>query len=238
MEIKNTRASANLAMLEFVAEKLASLRDDFVFLGGSATAIFIDDPVAPDIRTTLDVDCIVDVLSLGQYHKIEKDLMAKGFKKSMEDEVICRWHYDDVILDVMPTDERILGFSNRWYKAAIQNFSTYKIKRGLMIKTVTAPYFLATKLEAFKTRGKKDYLSSHDLEDIITVIDGRLDLMKEIELSELELRNYLKAEFLNFLQDPNFSAYLPGHLNYGAVTMARAKLVLDRIKKIANLSLD
>ena len=164
--------------------------------------------------------------------------MAQGFTQSMEDEVICRWHYDDVILDVMPTDEKILGFSNRWYKAAIQESAIYKIKKGLIIKTVTAPYFLATKLEAFKTRGKKDYLSSHDFEDIIAVIDGRLDLIKELELANAELKEYLREEFFNFLQDPSFSAYLPGHLNYGPVTIARAQLVLDRIKKIAKLSLN
>ncbi len=30
---------------------------------------------------------------------------------------MCRWHFDDVILDVMPTDEEILTFGNRWYKS-------------------------------------------------------------------------------------------------------------------------
>jgi hypothetical protein len=112
---KTARAASNLAMLEFVARKLGKLKDQFIFLGGCTTALFITDPAAPDIRSTIDVDCIVDVASLVQYHKIERTLQKLGFKKSLVEEVICRWYYDDAILDVMPTDEKILGFSNYWY---------------------------------------------------------------------------------------------------------------------------
>jgi len=106
---KNSRANINLAMLEFAARKLGKLKDKFVFLGGCSTALFITDPVTSDIRETLDVDCIVDVISLAHYHKIKELLTDRGFKKSIDDEVICRWRYDDLILDVMPTDEEILG---------------------------------------------------------------------------------------------------------------------------------
>ena len=51
-------------------------------------------------------------------------------------------------LDVMPTDERILGFSNRWYGPAIGAAQTIRAGRH-DIRVVTTPYFLATKLEAF-----------------------------------------------------------------------------------------
>src|ERR1700689_1303079 len=110
---------ANIRMLEFVATKLGAICDDVVFLGGCTTGLFITDSAFPDVRYTLDVDCIVDVISLNQYHKLEKKLTIQGFKKSLSEEVICRWFYDDVTLDVMPTDENILGFGNRWYKRAI-----------------------------------------------------------------------------------------------------------------------
>ncbi len=61
-----------------------------------------------------------------------------------------------------------------------------------MIKSVTAPYFLATKFEAFKTRGNNDLLASHDYEDIITVIAGRINLAEEVELAGSELSKNLK----------------------------------------------
>ena len=88
------RLTSNLAMLEFVARKLGHLNNEVVYLGGCATALYINDPLSLDVRPTLDVDCIIDVISLLQYHKFEKELDKMGFKKSMEDDVICRWHYD------------------------------------------------------------------------------------------------------------------------------------------------
>lgn len=231
----NSRAHSNLAMLEFVARKLGSLKDSFVFLGGCATSLLITDTVAPDVRTTLDVDCIVDVLSLGQYHQLEQQLRALGFSQLIEEAVICRWRYQEIILDVMPTDERILGFSNRWYKVAIQSALTYSISEDLTIKSVSAPYFLATKFEAFKHRGNQDYLMSHDLEDIIAIIDGCLELMNAIQSSPLELKQYLANVFMQLLNEPRFISSLPGHLNYGSATIERANLVLDRIKHIISL---
>ncbi|MDR3492482.1 MAG: hypothetical protein P4M12_10685 [Gammaproteobacteria bacterium] len=89
---------------------------------------------------------------LGQYHRFESKLKKQGVKKSMEDDVICRWHYDDIILDVMPTNEKILGFGNRWYMDAIEHAMTHQIVDDLFIKSVTAPYFLATKIGKKRVR--------------------------------------------------------------------------------------
>ena len=80
----------------------------------------------------------------------------------------------------MPTDETILGWGNFWYKEAIQHSVDHKIAEDLIIKSVTAPYFLATKIEAFKSRGNNDFLGSHDFEDIITVIAGCVEIAEEI----------------------------------------------------------
>ena len=94
-----------------------------------------------------------------------------------------------LILDVMPTDERILGFSNRWYGPAIGAAQTIRVGRH-DIRVVTTPYFLATKLEAFHGRGGHDYRASHDLEDIITVIDGRPELAAEVRTADADVRDY------------------------------------------------
>lgn len=116
--------AVNLAMLELVASKLEKLCDDVVFLGGYTTALFITDTHTPDARMTFDVDCIVDVISKSEYYQLAEKLREKGFEQSHQDNIICRWHYEDVSLDVMPTDEKILGFSNKWYKSAIQHAFT------------------------------------------------------------------------------------------------------------------
>lgn len=125
MKHLGSRAVAQLVLLEFAARKLGDISEAFVFLGGCSTALLITDPASPDVRSTMDVDCIVDVLSKGAYYQLEKKLQERGFKNS--DSLVCRWHYDNLIVDVMPTDEKILGFSNRWYKAAIQNAMTHQL---------------------------------------------------------------------------------------------------------------
>src|SRR3989338_1117117 len=233
---KNRRAHSNLAMLEFMVRKLGILKDDFVFLGGCATALFIDDPAVPDVRTTLDVDCIVDVISLKHYHQLEKKLTAQGFKKSITDDVICRWHYDDAILDVMPTDEKILGFGNRWYKTAIKQTLRHQIATDIFMQSVSAPYFLATKFEAFDSRGNNDYLMSHDFEDIVSIIDGRTTLINEVMSCHSELKTFLQKTFMRLLKDENFLSALPGHLLYGSSTAVRTEMVLNRIKQLAGVS--
>lgn len=80
MPENNAVKLANLRMLEFVATKLGNVRNDVVFLGGCTTGLFISDLNVPDVRYTLDVDCIVDVISLNQYHQLEKNLLSKVSK--------------------------------------------------------------------------------------------------------------------------------------------------------------
>jgi len=79
MKGKNTRATSNLRMLERVARKLGRLNDEVVYVGGCATALIIDDPSSLDVRHTLDVDCIVDVISYPKYHGFEIELQKPGF---------------------------------------------------------------------------------------------------------------------------------------------------------------
>jgi hypothetical protein len=58
------------------------------------------------------------------------------------------------MLDVMPLNERILGFSNRWYKPAMDAAVERELETNLQIRMVTSVYFCASKLEAFAGRGE------------------------------------------------------------------------------------
>lgn len=205
-----------------------------MYLGGCATALFINDPSSLDVRATVDVDCIIDVISLMEYHKFERQLTEKGFKKSIEDDVICRFRCDEIILDVMPTDQKILGFGNLWYKNALRHAVNHEIADDLTIKSISAPYFLATKYEAFKTRGNNDLWSSHDYEDIITVVAGRMNIVEEILEVDSVLRENLKEQFKQLLQNDQFEPTLPGHVNDGPATMDNAQTVINRINQIIN----
>ena len=228
--------SIHTAMIKKIAERLGPLRAKVVFLGGSATGFHITDKAEPEVRATRDVDIIVEAASVVAYHRLEKTLIELGFsQKIQEEDPICRWYIDDVIVDLMPTDENILGFSNSWYLPAIKNSVTIELKPNFEIRLVTAPYFLATKLDAFFGRGKGDYLVSHDMEDIINLINGRVEIIEDIQTSKADLKEFIINSLQGFLDDELFLEALPGHLLPDKASQGRRDIILKRIKKIVEL---
>jgi predicted nucleotidyltransferase len=228
--------SIHAEMIKMVAERLGPLRAKVVFLGGSATGLHITDRAEPEIRATKDVDVIVEVTSIVDYHRLEKTLGKLGFfQKMYKDDPICRWYIAGVVVDIMPTDENILGFSNRWYLPAIKNSVTIELEPNLEIKIVTAPYFLGTKLDAYFGRGLGDYLTSHDMEDMINLINGRVEISEDIKDSEPDLKAFIIKSFQGFLEDELFLEALPGHLLPDQASQGRRSIILERIKKIAEL---
>jgi len=227
----------NLARIRFVARHLADLRETVAFLGGSVVGLLITDSAAPELRPTLDVDVIADVTSRSDYYRLEESLRSLGFTQSaVSGHPVCRWAIGEVIVDVMPTDESILGFSNHWYAPAIANAVALEIDEDLVIRVVTAPFFLAAKIEAFQGRGEGDYLASHDIEDIIAVVDGREEVVNEVRASDQQLRDFLSAEFANLLRDDDFRQSIPGHLTPDASTQARGPRIVERLADIVELS--
>lgn len=171
----------SIRMIEIVAEGLGTLLGDIVFVGGSTTGLYIDDPAAPEPRPTDDVDCVIEVSSRKDYSAFEKELRDRGFTHVIGPKVpICRFKYSNIIVDVMPTDPAILGFSNRWYGEAIEQAVEVRLPSKKKIHIFSLPYFLATKLEAFHSRGNKDFRMSTDFEDIVTVLDGANDLASSL----------------------------------------------------------
>jgi hypothetical protein len=148
---------------------------------------------------------------------------------------ICRWQQKKTILDVMPLDEKILGFSNRWYKSAMDSAVVHELEPDLRVRVVTAVYFCATKLEAFAGRGKNDYQSSHDLEDLMAVVDGRAELVEEIRDGVEDVREYIAAEFRKLLAVREFLDAIPGYLLTDPASQARVSILLEQSKKIAAL---
>ena len=85
-------------LLKSVVQHLGDLVDQFLFVGGSVIGLLLTEEVTLDLRATYDVDCVVDVISLGDYHKIEKQLRQRGFKQLMlEHSPICRWVMESLV---------------------------------------------------------------------------------------------------------------------------------------------
>jgi len=226
----------NLAKVELIALALGSLREELVFVGGCAAGLLMTDAGAAMPRVTYDVDLVVEVAALRNYHAMEAKFSKLGFVRDMATEApICRWRYRELEVDLMPTDPDILGFANRWYPLVVSSARETELPSGVVIRLIRAPLFLATKFEAFSDRGNEDVLRSHDLEDIINVIDGRAELLGEIATSEGELRAYLANRCAALLAMPDFQNFLPGMVIQDESYVDRAATVASRLQSIASL---
>lgn len=226
----------NQERLFAAAHALAPLLDELVFLGGAITGVLVTDPAAAPLRPTEDVDVILEVGSLAELQgRVRAKLIAAGFAEDASPgSPLCRWTRGPLIVDVMPSTPGILGFSNRWYPEALRSPMLVTIAPLLSMRVIAAPVFLATKLEAFKGRGGRDYQASHDLEDLVAVIDGRPTLLDEVAASPQPLRAYLAAELAELLSEPAFrSDALPGHVRGDA---SRLDYVERVFAEIAGLS--
>ena len=228
----------NLDLLMLAVDLLGELSDEMIFVGGCATGLLITDSAAPPIRVTRDVDAIVQVVSRVEYYQLSEKLRHQGFKEdASEGAPICRWVSDTVILYVMPIDKKILGFGNEWYAPAAINAALTQLPSGKKIKMVYAPYFLITKLMAFEGRGGGDYLMSHDIEDIIAVIDGREELLSEVKQADKALIEALADHFKALMKDTSFVDAISGHMPTDEISQARVSMIKGVIEKMAHIKM-
>lgn len=224
----------NIQMLCVVARGLGSLKKDVVFLGGATVGLHIDDPAAPEVRPTKDVDCVVELASRLHYYKLEDNLRKLGFKQPMEgDNPICRWAHGGVLVDVMPTDEKILGFSNRWYKEGIAHAQSIQLPDSQTISVFSLPYLVASKLEAFLNRGEDDFFSSPDIEDIVALVDGCKDFKEIVSKAPRLVKSYLKEKFAYLVANERFSEAVHTHIESTGFRGGRVERALSIFKELA-----
>jgi hypothetical protein len=227
-------ADPNRALFESVVRLLTPVLDELVFVGGCTTGLFITDPAAGGIRPTKDVDAIVDVTSYAKYAALSERLRTLGLAEDTTPGApLCRWRRDDLIIDVMPVDAHILGFSNRWYPAAMETAQTFDVA-GYDVRVVTPALFIAAKLVAFHGRGGNDIFASHDLEDIIAVVDGRPEIVNDVAAAGADVRAYIGTEIRALLDDPNFIEALGGFLLPDAASQRRRSLLEARLQSLCS----
>ncbi len=214
-------ANPNLQLLTDAAKLLRPILGELVFVGGCTTALLITDKAAADVRPTFDVDAIAEITSYAAYAEFSERLRRLGFREdAREGAPLCRWRQQTTTLDVMPLDEKILGFSNTWYRPAMDHAEERELEKGLKIRLVAPVYFCASKLEAFAGRGKNDFHASPDLEDLIAVVDGRAELVGEIQAAASDVRSYLAKEIKKLISTREFNDTLPGHIPPDAASQA------------------
>lgn len=180
------------------------------------------------------MDLIVRVIGRGGFAKLQKQLRTKGFKdaaiESAETTPICAMMLGGLRVDFMPDDESILGFSNRWYREAMETAVPYQLKEDITINVIHPIYFVATKLEAYKGRGANDPLTSRDIEDILNLVDGRPELLNEIKAGSQTIQRYIAEELAKLMGDTNFEYAVSSQAGR---SVDREALLFERLESLA-----
>ena len=137
----------------------------------------------------------------------------------------------------MPDQSAITGQVNRWYKFLFDNYESIRLPNGPCIKIASPSVFLATKLEAFSHRGN-DYLTGHDIEDVVTVIDGRADIVSKHVAAPAPVQKFVSNALYAHLSHTDFLTAVSGYFPGDAASQQRVPAALARLRKIAAVARD
>ncbi|UVK99825.1 hypothetical protein [Pseudomonas sp. B21-048] len=230
----SSNADHNYELIEFVADGLGeAFLAEVAFVGGCTTAMLVTDTaVLDDIRFTDDVDLVIELAGISAWQHLTERLATKHFKITGEDEVNCRFRFNDVVVDVMPSDPEVLGYANRWFVEGLARADKFTLPSGTVIQIFKPTYFLATKLEAFSGRGEGDPYHK-DVEDIIILIDGRPELLEEVRQAESELKEFITTGIreLTVLSGIDYVIESSGSVQ---ANPGRGRIIHKRMKDLGN----
>lgn len=222
----------SILRIKAVAKVLQELNEKVVFVGGATVGLYAPTEISFEARPTDDVDVIIELASYTNYSQLDEKLRALGFQNDIESGIICRYRVQGIVVDIMPTDSNVLGFSNRWYPDGFKNAIDYQLDTDTVIKIFSPAYFIASKIEAFKNRGGNDYRTSTDFEDIIYVLDNFPKIEESFFTIEDDiLRDYFKTEFAKLLADKNIEEGIYAHLT-PRFAMIKSEIILNLFQKI------
>jgi predicted nucleotidyltransferase len=222
----------NMGVVKKVATALGELNNEVAYVGGATVSIYADDPTAEDVRPTKDVDIMLRIATFAELAALQDKLASKNIYPDPEADINCRFKYDDVLIDVMSTKEVGWAPSDPWFEPGFKSLMKFKLDDAVTIRVFTAPYFLATKFSAFHDRGK-DPRTSTDFEDIVYVLDSRLNIVDEIRSAPNDVRVYLKNQLEVFLH-PDMVESISCHLSPFQAD-ERLLLLREKIKLILDI---
>lgn len=225
---------ATIEMIKVVAAALGELNERTVFVGGATVPFYLPEAYLSQARPTDDIDVVMEVVGRNAGAINDEALRTKGFKHdTSEGAPICRWIYRGFKVDVMSTDASTVGFTNRWYKEGVEQ-AIQVLSKPVQVKIFSLPYFLGSKIVAFRDRGHGDYQGSRDMEDIVSLLEVADEQVLEKVLPNVsqDLRLFLKKEFQALLNTSAFLDCVPGAVFNRAAANEAALVVVQRMEKI------
>lgn len=226
----------NLEAIIEVAKAVESVGLNFVFTGACVLPFLVAKEFCYGLRTTEDVDLIVQIISRGQMAEVEEKLRRVGFQNDQwtESRHRCRWVYNGIIVDVMSDDsEDKNSCPSKWFRFAVVTPVSREIESGLFMRHLSPVAFLATKLDAFANRGASDIRGSKDLEDIVALIDGRVSLLAEIKLEPLDVKQFIALQINRLLRRDDIEEIVNGHLSPESKCSGRDARVIAILQQLA-----
>ena len=147
---------------------------------------------------------------------------------------MCRWKLGLLTVDIMPTEGGQLGLNTKWFREALDTAHPHSVE-GIPLRLISPVSFLATKYAAFNDRGNADYYGSHDLEDFLTVVDGRAKIVEEIRLAPQPLGAFVIKAVRKLQHTRAFDEALPGHLPSDVASQKRLPLLRLKLQEIEKL---
>lgn len=221
----------NKIRIKAVSNVLGDLKEKVVFVGGATISLYPDRQVF-EVRPTDDVDVIIEILNYSERKELEERLRSIGFTHDIESGVVCRYHIQGIIVDIMPTNDPSIGFSNKWYPEGFKHAVDCELDERCTVKILSSPYFIATKLEAFKGRGQGDGRTSDDFEDIVYVLENRRGIWSEMNSAAEDVKEYLRTEFRELIKNTNIYEWVDCHVERGSPPATA--IILEELRKFTS----
>jgi predicted nucleotidyltransferase len=211
-----------------VCKALGNLQEKTVLVGGAVVGLYADDPAAEDVRATKDVDIVVEVRTLLDLENLREELARKGFQQVVKEKTICRFTLNEILIDVMVPESVGWAPGNRWFASGIESAQAHDLASGQRVRLLPVPYFLAAKFDAYHDRGENPRWS-HDLEDILYIVNNRNKVVEEIRTAPDDVKEYLAAEASLLLGQPDVDEILIT----ATTDQGRVELVKDKLQQIS-----
>lgn len=226
--------STNKQLITIVYKGLKHLQNEVVFVGGAVTELYVPSTAdVAEVRSTDDVDCVIQISNYTAYTNIENELRKLGFENDLQ--LINRWWYNGIQVDIMPADAKILGFTNVWYQKGFEHIIQVTISANTTIHIYSFPYFLASKLTALFDRGINDLRLSKDFEDIVFCLFYLEKIKEEVLTASNNVKVFIASSMKQLLSNKNLDEAIFSVLPSGEVFEANIQLIKSSIADLAKL---
>jgi predicted nucleotidyltransferase len=218
-----------LNAIKTVALAFGELNEKIVFVGGAVIGLYADDPGAPEVRPTKDIDIVLEITSLLELENLREKFAGRGIKIAKDEKILCRFTYRNIILDVMSTKEVGWAPSNPWFCEGFKHLEGYTLD-NVTINLLPVAFYLASKFVAYTARGA-DPRTSHDFEDIIYILDNRKTWVKDILESDPSVKSFIIDQFKDLRDDVFLQEAVLAHLE-PATQIERFEMLFEKLEEI------